>query len=82
VLAATHARHISRGAAAFVTEYADRLGAVSRDGTAFMNVLARYAAPSERGLIISTSRLQHQFSSAVKAAVAPAARKLIATLGL
>lgn len=82
VLRASHGRKISRGTAVFVSRFARRVGAAGKAATAFLTVLGRYASPSDRGLITSTSHLLHQFGAKVTALVKPEAKKLIGALGL
>ncbi len=82
VFVASHGRRISRASARWVVKFARRTAAAGRDATAFLNVLARYVTPSERGLISSTSRLMHRFAVAVNTKIGPEGRKLLAVLGL
>jgi hypothetical protein len=82
VLASSHGRAISRRTAAWVVRYSHRVTAATRDGAAFITVLARYVTPSERGLVRSTTHLLDRFDSAVKAEVVPEVKKLVGVLGL
>ena len=81
-LAASHGRSVSRGTAAFVTKFGHRVVAAGQIATAFLTVLARFAGPSDRGLVSSTNHLLHQFGTKVTALAGPEAKKLVAVLGL
>lgn len=82
VLAASHARRVAHGTAAFVSKFAHRVVAAGKAAGAFLAVLSRYASPSEHGLISSTNHLLHEFNAKIKALAGPEARKLVGVLGL
>jgi len=82
VLASSHGRDISHGTAAFVAKFAHRVVAAGDAATAFLSVLARYATPTDHGLISSTDHLLQQFASRIKALAVPEAKKLVVALGV
>ena len=81
-LEASHGQRVSHGTAAFAVKFAHRVVAADRAGSAFLTVLAKFATPSEHGLITSTAHLLHQFGLKIAALAVPEAKKLVSVLAL